>query len=261
MEKEIYFHVGLSKTASTYLQNKFFNKLEGINYIGNHNYKNYREIIENSNDKKILVSREFDQQFYDEVSKFVKYYPQAKIIIVLRRQDSWMASQYRRYVKNGGTKEFEQFYDIKNDKGLWKIADADFLKMLQTIDELYDAAPLVLLHEDLKNSPYKFLDAIADFTETSYNKDVVSLSAKHKSYSEKQLKFLKKACKIFKNDFRHRNYFLSRGRWLVCHIFLYVAAVTPKFFFSKNPLINPESLKAVRKYFEEDWKKIVHRAK
>ena len=34
MDKEIYFHVGLSKTASTYLQNRFFNKIKfGLNFI------------------------------------------------------------------------------------------------------------------------------------------------------------------------------------------------------------------------------------
>jgi len=253
MKKEIYFHVGLSKTASTYLQNKFFNKLEGINYIGHQNYKNYEQIIEDSNDKKILVSREFDRQFKDELIKFSEHYSRAKIIIVLRRHDSWIASQYRRYVKNGGTKEFEQFFDLKNDLGLWKLEEANFSKKLQIIDELFDAAPLVLFHEDLKNNPHSFLQQIANYTETNYPKEEVSLTAKHKSYSEKQLKLVKKACRIFKNDFRAKNFFLSRSRWLICHIFLYIAVITPNFIFSKKPLISPDSLNEVNNYFKEDW--------
>ncbi len=255
MNKEIFFHVGLSKTASTYLQNKFFNKLRGINYIGNHNYKNYKKIIDSSDEKKILVSREFDRQFNEQLQKFAKYYPQAKIIMVLRRQDSWIASQYRRFVKNGGTKDFKYFFDVKNDNGLWKLKEAYFFDKIKFVEKLFKNKPLILLHKELKTNPFVFFDRIAEYTNTDYDKNRISLKFKHKSYSEKQLKFLKKTCKIFKRDFRHKNRVLSKLRWFLCHLFLYFALILPEFLFSKEPLINPEELKQVREYFAEDWKK------
>ncbi len=255
MNKDIFFHVGLSKTASTYLQNRFFNKLKGINYIGNHNYKKYQEIIENSKDDKLLVSREFDRQFDQEVEKFAKYYPDAKVIIVLRRHDSWMASQYRRFVKNGGTKEFEQFFDVQNDNGLWAVKDALFYPKLKKLDELFSTKPLVIFYDEIKNDILGVFDKIAKFTGTTYNKENINLTSKHKSYSEKQLKFLKKVCVIFKNDYRSQNYLLSRGRWLICHLFLYIAVIIPHFLFSKKPLINPDTLNKVKEHLADDWQK------
>jgi len=45
-EKEVYFHVGLGKTASTYLQYQLFPKLKGIKYFQRSSYKRYHKIIE-----------------------------------------------------------------------------------------------------------------------------------------------------------------------------------------------------------------------
>lgn len=255
MNKQIFFHVGLSKTASTYLQNRFFNKLNGIYYIGNHNYKYYERIITESQDEKILVSREFDQQYNRELEKFAKLYPSAKLIIVLRRHDSWIASQYRRYVKNGGSKEFEEFFDVEKNNGLWKIHDAEFYPKLMKIEELFDQKPLVLFYEDMRKDVFKFFNEISEYTDTKYDKNNINLTSKHKSYSEKQLKFVKKACRIFKRDFRRKNFFLSKSRWLICHLFLYIAAITPNFLMSKKRLITPESLEKVKVFFDEDWQK------
>ncbi|RLD17565.1 MAG: hypothetical protein DRI36_03430, partial [Caldiserica bacterium] len=99
--KEVYFHVGLGKTGSKYLQFVFFPKLKGIYYIHFSKYKKSKEIIKRKNFKKFLVSREFDRQFEDEINWFSKDFPDAKPIMVLRRHDSWILSQFKRFIKNG----------------------------------------------------------------------------------------------------------------------------------------------------------------
>ncbi len=54
-EKKIYFHVGLAKTGSTFVQNNFFPKLKNIKYISTHKYKKCINIIKNTNYKSYLI--------------------------------------------------------------------------------------------------------------------------------------------------------------------------------------------------------------
>ena len=70
VEKQIYFHVGLGKVASTYLQHEVFPKLKGIHYLPTGKYKRSKSIIPQLEVAKVLVSREFDRQFEDEVRWF-----------------------------------------------------------------------------------------------------------------------------------------------------------------------------------------------
>ena len=121
-EKKIYFHVGLAKTGSTFVQNNFFPKLKNIKYISTHKYKNCIDIINNTNYKSYLISREFDRQLEEEVSKILKHFPQTKIIIVFREHKKWISSQFKRYSKNGWHWDFEDFYN-KDNTGYWKKAD------------------------------------------------------------------------------------------------------------------------------------------
>ncbi len=99
---EIIFHVGLGKTGSSYLQQHFFPKLKGIHYIPTSRYRFSPKIITKRHHQKYLVSREFDRQFDREVEWFSAMYPDARPVMVLRRHDSWIASQYRRQVKTAG---------------------------------------------------------------------------------------------------------------------------------------------------------------
>ena len=121
-EKKIYFHVGLAKTGSTFVQNNFFPKLKNIKYISTHKYKNCIDIINNTNYKSYLISREFDRQLEEEVSKILKHFPQTKIIIVFREHKKWISSQFKRYSKNGWHRDFEDFYN-KDNTGYWKKVD------------------------------------------------------------------------------------------------------------------------------------------
>ena len=103
-EKEIYFHVGLAKTGSTFLQERVFKHLKNIHYIDTSKYKKIDQLISESKHQRILVSREFDRQFKKEVDKFSEKYPNATPVMVLREHHSYIASQYRRAIKNGSQK-------------------------------------------------------------------------------------------------------------------------------------------------------------
>ena len=114
---EIYFHVGMGKTGSKYIQYRVFPKFKGIRYIQRTSYNRAKKIIQKEDALKYLVSNEFDQQLEEEVKYWASTFPDTHPIIVFRRQDSWIASQYRRFIKNSYTFSFSEFIDLKNDQG------------------------------------------------------------------------------------------------------------------------------------------------
>ena len=122
----IYFHVGTGKTGSTFLQTRIFPLLKEIYYIPTNRYHKIFQEIEKSSATKILVSREFDQQLEREVKRFSEKHPSTIPIIVFRRHDGYIASQYKRFVKNGFIGNFQAFFDLQNNEGYFKKSDLDY---------------------------------------------------------------------------------------------------------------------------------------
>ena len=274
MNKKIYFHVGLAKTGSTFLQKNFFPYLKNIKYISTHDYINCIDIINKTNYKSYLISREFDKQFEREIKKFISYFPDTKIIVVFRRHDQWIASQYKRSVKNGWHWSFKNYYNI-NNKGIWKNSDLTYMNKLKIIKKYSKSKPLILKFEELKKDPFNYLNKISNYTDSKYLKTEISLKTVHKSYSEKQLIFLKKFCKIFKktppiyydyqeitldktisNTNRIKHWLFYRPWWLLFHLVMYTSLLIPKSLIVKNSLINKNDLAEIKNKFKEDWKKV-----
>ena len=255
--KQVNFHIGMGKVASTYLQYRFFPKLKGVHYIQRTSYKKHHQIIQSTHATRYFVSNEFDRQLVSEVEKIAANYPDAGIIILLRRHDSWIASQYRRYVKNGGYYTFEEFIDMEQDKGYWKQEDLLFYPRLEKISHLFSRAPLVLFHDQLKRDAFAVFDRIAAYVGASYNRSDISLSPFHRSYSEKQLKAIRKF-KFFKEaPSRHPNIVVHRikryARFLLSYAILYPSALLPDSWFGDQPLIDPKSLEVIRDLYRQDW--------
>ena len=274
MNKEIYFHVGLAKTGSTFLQKNFFPYLKNIKYISTHDYINCIDIINKTNYKSYLISREFDKQFEREIKKFISYFPDTKIIVVFRRHDQWIASQYKRAVKNGWHLDFKNYYNL-NNKGIWKNSDLTYMNKLKIIKKYSKSKPLILKFEELKKDPFNYLNKISNYTDSKYLKTEISFKTVHKSYSEKQLIFLKKFCKIFKktpptyydyqeialdktisNTNRIKHWLFYRPWWLLFHLVMYTSLLIPKSLIVKNSLINKNDLAEIKNKFKEDWKKV-----
>ena len=261
-QPEIYFHVGLGKVASTYLQHRFFPKLQGLYYIPTNRYRRSPGIISRGQYGRYFISREFDQQLEEEVKWFSSFYPNAKPIIILRRNDSWIASQYRRYVKNGGHLPFTGFFDVEGDTGLWKRKHATFYTNLEVLEKYFNTQPLVLFYDELRESPWVFFDRIARFSGATYCREEISLSKVHSSYNEKQLKIMRKVARFLFGEkppvfSKHPVLFWlqRRSRMLACYAILYPSLLLPESWVSPEPLIPKTELDKVRAYFQEDWER------
>lgn len=259
---EIYFHVGLGKTASTYLQMDVFPKFKNIHYIPTNRYKKALNIIAKGEHDRFLVSREFDRQLEDEVKKFSAKYPDAHPIIFFRRHDGWMASQYRRQVKNGRTFSFKEYFDVKDNKGVWDRSEADFYNKLMILEKYFSNKPLVLFYEELREDQHKVIDRIASFTKATYAKSDVKTSKTHSSYNENQLKGIQKVAKVIplkkRHDFGFKpfNFFYNLGIQAMRYPLLYFFKLLPDSFYSNDPLISQKDREEVKSYFAEDWKKV-----
>jgi hypothetical protein len=205
MEKEIFFHTGLHKTATTFIQKMLFPNIEGLNYVKNETV--FKELIDITqqdiltyNEKKIyegikdkltsgknIISAEalsgnpFMQYLnrYDILLKIKKTFPEAKIIVGIRNQKSMLFSIYKQYIRMGGTKRSEDFYRIDDNSKLYK-SDAIYIwgasymnpialmysKYLKSIIELFGAGnTLIYCFEELAEDYVKFANRFCSFFE------------------------------------------------------------------------------------------------
>lgn len=259
--KKVFFHVGLGKVASTYLQYRFFPYLKGITYIQRTKYRNYIDIIQKSNSGRFLVSNEFDQQMEGEIKKFAAHFPDGEIIIILRRPDSWIASQYRRFVKNGFALDFTEFLNIDGAKSYWPVHDLYFSKKIEMIESYMHKKPLILLYDDFLKDQFRFFDQIAQFTSCTYSKDEINTKRKHTSYNEKQLKAVRRLSKSLYRQkpvvietfiFRKIYYFFRRAK---SYLIMFIAKLLPASMFTDEELIPSKELERVREFYNEDWQK------
>jgi len=131
----IFFHIGLHKTGSTFLQKEVFTNMHKLNFLGKLpiEMKNiiYQDILYFDKEfqkqvikKKLtkyktnLISNEAlsgDPQnggFYREriLEKIHECFPYAKIILFIRRQDEWALSNYKGSIRNGSNLSLKNFF-------------------------------------------------------------------------------------------------------------------------------------------------------
>jgi len=261
-QKQIFFHVGTGKTGTTFLQYRVFPKLRNIYYIQRTRYKKVKEIIAKTEAQKILISREFDQQLEKEIRWFTESYPDTTPIIVFRRHDSYIASQYRRFVKNGFSGTFSEFFDLKSDKGYFKHSDLDYSHQVELLKKYFTKEPVVLLYDDLRNNPKDFIVKLTKLVDAEVDVDSVDFGRKHTSYSEKQLKVIRSISKSvnltkrrkFKSGFLH--FFWRLGFGAIRYSLLFLARFIPHRFVNSEPFIDPKELESVKSHFSRDWDEI-----
>jgi hypothetical protein len=261
-EKQVYIHVGTGKTGTTFLQYRVFPKLKGICYIQRTRYKKSERIIKNTTHHKYLVSREFDQQLEREVAWFSSIFPNAIPIIVFRRHDSYIASQYRRFVKNGFHGHFTDFFDVEHDNGFFKKQDLNYSRHITILENYFSRKPAVLFYDELQNSPDIFIEKLSRLLDVSVDKNSLNLRRKHTSYTEKQLKAILAAGKYI--NLRKRRIFASSVLHLLWRLYLnglrysvlFLGKIAPTRYFGSEPLIPLHELEKVRQYYANDWEQI-----
>ena len=263
MDKTIFYHVGTGKTGTTYLQYRVFPKMQGITYFQRTRFKKYPQLIAQSNDQRFLLSREFDQQLEREIKAFTKHYPDTTPIIVFRRHDSYIASQYRRFVKNGFRGSFTDFFDLDQDEGYFKQIDLNYQHQIKLLEQYFTKPPIVLIYDDMRAQPEAFFQKLAKLVGAELNLSEVNLNPKHTSYSPQQLKYMQQVGqrinmrkrRVFQNSVLHFFWKLYMGA--LRYSVLFIGKQLPASRFDDKPLIDPHELKRVREAYAADWENVI----
>ncbi len=262
----IYFHPGLGKVASKYLQHTVFPKFRNIRYIPTNRYYRCVQEIKAGKHDSYLVSREFDNQFEREVRKFAVNFPEACPVLLLRRHDDWIASQYRRFAKNGFTGPFGDFIDPADDRGIFPKENLDFFRRIEILEECFSCPPLVMIYDDLIRDPYGFIDRIAAFCGAEYDKDEIGLEKRHTSYAEKQIRWMQKVNRklgIHEPEYSRKPLlrYIQRLPYLgYRYAVLYSGLVIPGSWAGSQPLIPEDELRRIRELTRNDWEKCLRYA-
>ncbi len=193
-------HLGLHKTATGTLQRQFFPACEGLNILTTampevkvfieevarrdplfFDVKKAKEIIFPFLDAEkvnLLSNESLSGPPYAGVieagldhrspvlNNLSKVLPEAKAILVLRRQDGLAKSFYREYLKSGGTRRVRRFYGLEFGKGpaLMSLDRFYFLKYVEAVVSSFPAGVLILPFEKFIYDQNSFLKAITDFS-------------------------------------------------------------------------------------------------
>ena len=259
-DKNIFFHVGLPKTASTFLQRNVFPKFNEIEFIKKHDFKHRDRLIAKSNHQKILMSIELNpdvQSGKEKLEDVSEKYPNIYPIIVLRRHGSWLKSKYKYYLRKHGTHNFDGYFDL-NNSGILKTKNLMFYPKIQLLEQLFENKPLVLFQEELKENPYAAIDLIADFMGVTYNKNTIQIRTVKKSYSPKQLKKVRRFNKWYQYDHsqinsKSRKFIYKKFSGLLLHSVAFFAPIFPDKSNDMETFIPEQKIEKVNDAFREDW--------
>lgn len=191
----IYFHIGLHKTASTLFQKKIWVNNKFINLINKYeNDKIFLEIFLNQNDNNLknfiesnlvsnlpnLVCEEnlsgenlSNYNFFKNIDKIYRIFPNSKIIIFLREQKSMINSIYFDYIVNGGNLKFNEFLKKYESKLISKLSYSSQINYI--FEKFGKNNSLVLLYEMINLNRNHLILKLSEFLSINFDDDFYSL--------------------------------------------------------------------------------------
>ena len=140
---EIFWHCGMMRTGTTYLQSSVFPFFEGLHYIRKDEFAHRSAIMDAHPQARFLISYEVYQgeRGAEEIRSFARQWPSARPILVLRQQGDWLRSEYKRLLKNGAVREFREVWDPANPAAIYQPADLQLSDLIACLEASFEARP------------------------------------------------------------------------------------------------------------------------
>ena len=163
---DIFIHVGLQKTGTTFIQEKVFKNID-VNYIRYVDRELYHSSFDDS--KPLLISNEdlcgsphaiFDETLKNNREHIARnlsiLFPNAKIILGLREPCAWLKSLYREAVRQGLYLSYNKFYDMFDKEML------NFDRYIKLLRTLFHNV-FIYSYEDLKKDYWSVIYSLCGF--------------------------------------------------------------------------------------------------
>lgn len=185
-------HIGLHKTATTYLQRAVFPYWSGVSYYGRNAMElpnrsaadllreaphlgpgaalRSNESLSGSLKNSYLPGRSWMANFRAQLDRLSSLRPagvELGVMVSFRRYDRWARSIYRHYLKYGGVDSPEEFFGVRPGS-VATLAAEDLLLMprIHAIEEAFGVTPFCFFLEELRKSPQQLGREMAAFAGT-----------------------------------------------------------------------------------------------
>jgi len=144
---KVSYHVGLHKTATTYLQNEYFPQLPVEFVKGAHSFTDTCRILgggssclisdENLSGRLFSVGGGKMEEFRLTIAAIKRMHPDAGIVIGFRKHCDYLLSAYKQHLHQGGTLSQSEFFNA-NNTGLLRSEDLHFREYIDLVKEQFD---------------------------------------------------------------------------------------------------------------------------
>lgn len=223
-DSKMIVHIGYHKTGTTYLQNKIFPSIYGINYYGDKEYGNFLKsvLLKNSLEfdpkevsasldtsstalysKEALVGTMGLGTYNAEIAHRLARIGAERIIITIRNQPDMLEGIYRQYIQQGGVLKPKEFFQEDFQRFKWNYLD--YYSLIHHYAEIFGKENmLIILHERLKHEQEAVLSEIANFLNTKAAEPIQN-SASNRSLSSISIKMLRIINHFTYNSYRPSN--------------------------------------------------------
>ena len=267
VQPRIFLHLGIPKAASTYLQLKVFPRLKGLTYYRKKYFKQFPEIVKEAapDEGPLLFSSEMYNRLEERAKKIGGEFPDAGIILILRRQDRWIKSKYKYYLWKNGNKDFRDFFDIYHDQGAWQQADLYYQPKIEALEKIFDKQPLILLLDELQNPEGQFLEKLQNYTGSKLEQTPKDQKIKT-AFNDKQLILIRAFNKAFPYEkpqqwprlLKQLHMNIRQG---LNYLVAFAALLFPNSYFNDKVLVPESDLAAIQETYANDWNVCWEKAK